>query len=231
MQPFNLEEYKKNPTRKICTRDGNIAEIIYTKGKGMFPVIVIDPYEEETEPWQVTENGKFFGNGDDDKQDLFFADDGEELTEYEKDLQIIISEASHWTSDDGSISTYCQFGDKEIKRISAQILDLARKQIEKDIEEGAVEFAKSYMEDVNPSFEKVQESEELWKWKMSCLRGINKAYKRGKQDALKELPRWKRTTDPTRKTRSFLGIGAYELYDGKGFYIELDELEKLPKEE
>lgn len=55
------------------------------------------------------------------------------LTEFETQLQTIISEASHWTSEDGSISTYCQFGNKEIKRISAQIVDLARKEILKDL--------------------------------------------------------------------------------------------------
>jgi hypothetical protein len=50
----------------------------------------------------------------------------EELTEFEKKLQTIISDVLHWTSDDGSI---CYFGDKEIKKISTQILDLARKEI------------------------------------------------------------------------------------------------------
>ena len=85
MQQFLLEKYLQNLTRKVCTRDGNIAEIIYTNGKGKFPVIVIDHYEEETEPWQVTENGKLFCNGDDDKLDLFFADE-EEKTIDDKEM-------------------------------------------------------------------------------------------------------------------------------------------------
>jgi hypothetical protein len=216
----------------------------------------------------------------------------EKLTEFEKELQIIISDASHWTSDDGSISTYCQFGDKEIKKISGQLLDLARKEIEKEnsgfkpkftynekdyselgnkliefrnntplfsvsyrdgegrkiilhyekeilnlarkeleksIEDGAIEFAKSYMEDVDPLFEKVQESEELWKWKMSCLRGINKAYKQGKQDALKDFPKWKKCDDNL--PYSHIG-GLNERYLIKnGYCIKISDLETLPKEE
>ena len=69
--------------------------------------------------------------------------------------------------------------------------------------------------------------EELREW-IKCW--CNSIIDLAKKEILKDLPKWKRTTDPTRKTRSFLGIGAYELYDGKGFYIELDELDKLPKE-
>ena len=224
----------------------------------------------------------------------------EKLTEFEKELQIIISDASHWTSDDGSISTYCQFGDKEIKKISGQLLDLARKEIEKEnsgfkpkftynekdyselgnkliefrnntplfsvsyrdgegrkiilyyekeilnlarkeleksIEDGAIEFAKSYMEDVDPLFEKVQESEELWKWKMSCLRGINKAYKQGKQDALKDFPKWKKATEYKEFEINEACILDDDIYPiiatnvniGE-YYIELDELKNLPLE-
>lgn len=123
-----------------------------------------------------------------------------------------------------------------IKGWCPRIIDLARKEIEKSIEEGTIEFAKSYMEDVNPSFEKVKESEELWKWKMSCLRGINKAYSQGKQEALKDLPKWKKTvqdyyhqgnipcTNPTISgDEEYLIVGTYE--------IKISDLKALPKEE
>ena len=33
MKQFNLEEYLKNPSRKVITRDGREARIICTEGK------------------------------------------------------------------------------------------------------------------------------------------------------------------------------------------------------
>ena len=39
MKPFNLEEYLKNPSRKIVTRDGRHATIHCTNCRGNFPII------------------------------------------------------------------------------------------------------------------------------------------------------------------------------------------------
>ena len=39
MKPFNLEEYLKNPSRKIVTRDGRNATIHCTNCRGNFPII------------------------------------------------------------------------------------------------------------------------------------------------------------------------------------------------
>ena len=228
MEQFSLEKYLENPSRKVVTRSGHNVRILCTDQRGNMPIVALVEFETLDGVQIFYSDGK---NESHREYDLFFVDN-EELTEFEKELQTIISEASHWTSDDGSISTYCQFGDKEIKKISGQTLDLARKEIEKD----AVEFAKSYMEDVNPSFEKVQESEELWKWKMSCLRGINKAYTQGKQDALKSLPKWKKATEhkDLEKHIAILEEGKVLLsnYLEEGdYYIDLDDLKTLPKEE
>lgn len=146
------------------------------------------------------------------KNDLFFADEEGGLNEFEKELQIIISEASHWASEDGSISTYCQFGDKEIKKISTQVLDLARKEIRKEQQEklGTLEMPI----DVTEPY-----------------------YIKGKQDVLKDLPKWKKT-----KENRSLPDGAVKIdEDGKiiysdmvwkgEYFIMLQSLKSLPKEE
>lgn len=119
-------------------------------------------------------------------------------------------------------------GRKIILHYEKEILDLVRKELEKSIEDGAIEFAKSYMEDVNPSFEKVQESEELWKWKMSCLKGVNKAYTNGKQDALKDVPKWK-YINQIQAENHYAHI-ANGIISPSGYFISYDDLEALPKE-
>ena len=47
MIPFNLEEYTKNPNRKIVTRDGRaVTKILCTDAKGPFPIVALveNPY-------------------------------------------------------------------------------------------------------------------------------------------------------------------------------------------
>ena len=39
MKPFSLEEYLKNPSRKVITRDGKCVRIVCTDMLGAFPVI------------------------------------------------------------------------------------------------------------------------------------------------------------------------------------------------
>ena len=41
MKPFNLEEYLKNPSRKVVTRDGRPVRIICTDRKGATPIIAL----------------------------------------------------------------------------------------------------------------------------------------------------------------------------------------------
>lgn len=154
----------------------------------------------------------------------------EELTEFEQELRYWIGQSLCNYENNGCVSDNMSDSvNIYLKAASKKLLDLARKELEKDIEHSAVEFAKSYMEDVNPSFEKVKESEELWKWKMSCLKGVNKAYTNGKQDALKDIPKWKKVdSNPAKFQYNLQGTRLYK--DGE-YYIELSDLETLPKEE
>lgn len=74
MKQFNLEEYLKNPSRKVVTRDGSKVRIICTDKKGDCPIVALittlDGVAEETVTYK--ENGKFFGDTS-YKYDLFFA--------------------------------------------------------------------------------------------------------------------------------------------------------------
>ena len=74
MKQFNLEEYLKNPSRKVVTRNGSKVRIICTDKKGDCPIVALittlDGVAEETVTYK--ENGKFFGDSS-YKYDLFFA--------------------------------------------------------------------------------------------------------------------------------------------------------------
>ena len=68
MKQFNLEEYLKNPSRKVITRDGRKARIICTDAKDNCPVVGLVDYENYEVALNVTKNGKIDG-----VLDLFFA--------------------------------------------------------------------------------------------------------------------------------------------------------------
>lgn len=73
MKPFNLNEYLKNPSRKIVTRDGRSVRIVCTdREKEYYPIIALikTPYGETT--IACTKDGEHeFGS--ESKWDIFFA--------------------------------------------------------------------------------------------------------------------------------------------------------------
>ena len=73
MKQFNLEEYLKNPTKKVITRDGRNARIICTDAKGNFPIIALVEINNGAETViRLKENGRFY-NDTENSSDLFFA--------------------------------------------------------------------------------------------------------------------------------------------------------------
>ena len=78
MVPFNLEEYTKNPLRKVVTRDGRNVRIICTNAKGNFPIIALVETHNGTETvLELKEDGHFY-NVTKDSRDLFFATEKQE---------------------------------------------------------------------------------------------------------------------------------------------------------
>ena len=74
MKEFSLEEYLKNPERKVVTRDGRKVRILCTDRKGDTPIIalVYDANDGQEYGYAFYSDGKFFRDGG-DELDLFFA--------------------------------------------------------------------------------------------------------------------------------------------------------------
>ena len=74
MKEFSLEEYLKNPERKVVTRDGRKVRILCTDRKGDTPIIALvnDANDGQEYGYAFYSDGKFFRDGG-DELDLFFA--------------------------------------------------------------------------------------------------------------------------------------------------------------
>lgn len=78
MKQFSLEEYLKNPERKIITRDGKEVRILCTDRKSVMnlpPIIaLVKNRKENEEVFGFFTNGKYFyGGSSENNKDLFFA--------------------------------------------------------------------------------------------------------------------------------------------------------------
>ena len=78
MKPFNLEEYLKNPKRKVVTKDGRNVRIVCTDVKSeLYPVLaLVDNWGEEICN-SYTKEGRFLPNNE-AHRDLFFAPEKKE---------------------------------------------------------------------------------------------------------------------------------------------------------
>lgn len=74
MKQFNLEEYKKNPNRRVITRDGRSVRIVCTDMIGTsYPILVVCRLNPTHDCYySYTLNGKH-NLGVDSRLDLFFA--------------------------------------------------------------------------------------------------------------------------------------------------------------
>ena len=73
MKAFSLEEYLKNPSRKIVTREGKtIKRILCTDARGSYPVVALIEESYYDNALSYTNDGKLY-NGETNVYDLFFA--------------------------------------------------------------------------------------------------------------------------------------------------------------
>lgn len=74
MKQFNLEEYLKNPSRKVITRDGRNVRIVCTDKRGFNPILALvtrhDNIAEDI--YLYTKNGEL-SEDNSTKSNLFFA--------------------------------------------------------------------------------------------------------------------------------------------------------------
>ena len=73
MKQFNLEEYLKNSSRKVVTRDNRNVRIICTDAKGNRPVIGLVDYKDYEGSYGYTKNGRIRDDDYDGNLDIFFA--------------------------------------------------------------------------------------------------------------------------------------------------------------
>ena len=74
MKPFSLDEYLKNHSRKLITRDGRNARIICTNAKNDYPIVALIemPNGKERQPCGYKKDGTYL-IGENLSCDLFFA--------------------------------------------------------------------------------------------------------------------------------------------------------------
>ena len=74
MKEFNLNEYLKNPSQKVVTRDGRAVRIICTDAKGDEPIIALiyNKYRDEENVYTYNRYG-YFCEGNNSCLNLFFA--------------------------------------------------------------------------------------------------------------------------------------------------------------
>ena len=74
MKAFNLEEYLKNPSRKLITRDGRKVRILCTEARGYYPIVALVERNnsEVDDAFSYTKDGRFL-TIETDERDIFFA--------------------------------------------------------------------------------------------------------------------------------------------------------------
>lgn len=126
MKQFSLEKYLENPSRKVVTRRGNPVRILCTDrkhGEDDLPIVFL---EECSNGGEFLLTCKSDGTADypyATLYDLFFADEEEELTEFEKKLKEVLYE--HATTNTSS--------EEKARQYAPELLDLARKEVLKDL--------------------------------------------------------------------------------------------------
>ena len=212
MEQFSLEKYLENPNRKVVTRDGRPVRIICTDRKTSNSTNVIglakNPYDVEQLLVCNTDGRDVYKEI---QNDLFFADEEKELTEFEKAIYQHI--CTMVTACDGKVDCD-EILKPVVKGIAKDLLDLARKEIRKEEQEklGTLEMP------IDP---------------------LNPHYQKGRENALKYLPKWKKLINGAQGSLNdiYLVRASYGHYfvcsaiTAGCEYLDLTELENLPKEE
>ena len=223
MEQFNLDTWLKNKSRKVVTRSGHNVRILCTDQRGNMPIVALVEFETLDGVQIFYSDGK---NESHREYDLFFADEEEksksieipfgakdsefvrdeyhipegceariegnkviiekvqkeELTEFEKVVQSILNEPHYQDI-------------QAVKQWSKTLLDLARKELEKEI------------------------GDKCWE-----------AHLKGEEEALKDLPKWKKV--PSHEKQTMYGMSEISDVYYNGYFIHLDDIFKaLPKEE
>ena len=91
MKQFSLEEFKKNPNRKVVTRSGRPVRILCTDAKGDYPVVALAIDEDGSE---YTIRSTQYGISGFTEDDLFLSDEPRDKTTKEGWIGIYRSKIS-----------------------------------------------------------------------------------------------------------------------------------------
>lgn len=72
MKEFNLEEFKKDPSRQVVTRRGKTVRIICTDRKGKQPIVALIVIDREEFAYYYNKNGFLSSKQKESDFDLFF---------------------------------------------------------------------------------------------------------------------------------------------------------------
>jgi hypothetical protein len=122
MEQFNLDKWLKDKSRKVVTREGKPVRIICWDLKCNTPIIAAIQWNQEREDCYCYNTVGWCANNE-GELDLFFADEEEELTEFEKRIYNLIN----FSDTDNCPSV------EEVKEEAEILLDLARKEFLKDL--------------------------------------------------------------------------------------------------
>ena len=80
MRPFNLDEYLKNPSRKVVTKDGRNVRILCTDARGSFPIVALVEASNDVRDniYIYTKEGHYYEPRSSFPNNLFFAPEKKE---------------------------------------------------------------------------------------------------------------------------------------------------------
>lgn len=199
---FNLQDWLKDKSQRVETRDGRPVRIVCWDRNGDYPIMALATEANGNESYiTCLSNGRKTIHDQEFPSDLFIVTPEPELTAWEKAVGRAIAGFQLIPKDkDGMHNRYDV--NEFIKKNAAELLAMARKQLQPEID-SEIAKADSIVYDNGVLF--------------------------GKAEALKDLPSWKK--DESFETEgSFMGVKGREFFVVKdGYSISVSELiEKLP---
>ena len=211
--PFNVKwtPQIESGEYKVETRNGVPVKLLFINSHNARPIIGELELNGKTVYISTDENGSWTEGNGENQFDLFIVTPDPELTKFEQEVRDCIIE--NLTTHGREMSSTVFIDDETTKKLASELFGLARNQLQI---EGLVT-----MEHLN----------------IACEAEYQSGLADGKNEALKDLPRWKKATGKERfNERMIVLAGDNDLwctnYAEEGeYYISFSGLEKLPKED
>lgn len=237
---FNLQDWLKDKSQKVETRDGRPVKIISFEMTDTNDCPIAAQFRlcaGTPVVYLFDKEGHYKGDGDSD-YDLFIITPEEELTEFEQEVSDIVE----YCKENGEhvakgyakrhAKTLLSFAEKELSAKYKVSSDMNGFAYGKGYEEGKKEAEENLTEQIS---ELIKDFETYIKNNKGLLSvAFDEGYEEGKADALKDLPRWKKIgqgNNYSSETKFCINGRYFEMNDTLNYLYEiaLKDLEKLPK--